>query len=366
MKIIEVRRDEEMEEFIKLPFALYRDDPFFSPELLRDQREYFSASNPFFDHADVRFFIARRDGETAGRIASIVNHDHLRYWGERAGFFGFFESVNDPAAAEALLERVRTELLQAGMALMRGPMNFSTNEQCGFLIEGFQYPPMLMTPYNPPYYPELMQRYGMVKAKDLLAFIAGVPEALPGKIERAALMAEQRGIRVRRLEKRRLVEELRAFKEVYNEAWGRNWGFLPLTDDELEYMGRRLKPVISPEMTLIAEKDGEPVGFLGLVPDFNLVLRRMKGRLSPVSIIKALYYRSRIRDLRLLLLGVKASFRRRGVDALLFREGFKAVRGRYERVEFSWILEDNTPVLRLVDIIGARRYKRYRVYERPL
>jgi len=364
--IVEVKTRQEMEDFIRFPFDLYRDDPLYSPELLKDQREHFSPANPFFKNADVRFFLARKQGKTLGRIVSIVNRLHISRHDEKTGFFGFFESHDDPDVADALLDAASKALGDAGMTLMRGPMNFSTNEQCGFLIEGFDTPPMLMTPYNPPYYASLMQRYGMTKAKDLLAFILDVPEELPEKVQRVARLAERRGIRVRQVEKRRFREELRAFKEVYNEAWNANWGFIPLTDDELEYLGKRLKPIAPPEMTLIAEKDGEPVGFLGLLPDFNLVLRKMQGRLNVISIIKALYYQRKITDLRLLLLGVKSAYRHRGVDALMFSEGFKAARKRYKQVELSWILEDNEPVIRLIEMFGSRLYKRYRIFEKPL
>ncbi len=364
--VVEAKTRREMEDFIRFPFDLYKGDPFFSPELVRDQKEHFSPANPFFRNADVRFFLARRGGSTAGRVASVVNRLHISRHGEHAGFFGFFESGDDPDVADALLNTVAEDLRAAGMKLMRGPMNFSTNEQCGFLVEGFDSPPMLMTPYNPPYYASLMQQCGMTKAKDLLAFILDVPEELPEKVRRVARLAERRGVRIRRIDKKRFNEELRAFKEVYNEAWNSNWGFIPMTDDELEYMGKRLKPIAPPEMTLIAEKDGVPVGFLGLLPDFNLVLRKMRGRLNPVSIIKALYYQRKITDLRLLLLGVKSAYRHRGVDALMFTEGFKAARRRYRRVELSWILEDNEPVIRLIEMFGSRLYKRYRIFERPL
>jgi len=366
VNVIEAKTGKEMEEFIRLPFDLYKDDPFYSPELIKDQKEHFSPANPFFKNATVRFFLAREGGKTLGRVASIVNQQHIRYHNEKAGFFGFFESVNDPGIANTLLDAVSKDLRTAGMTVMRGPMDFSTNEQCGFLIEGFHAPPMLMTPYNPPYYPSLMQQCGMTKAKDLLAFILDVPGELPEKVLRVARLAERRGIRVRQVEKKRFNEELRAFKEVYNEAWNMNWGFIPLTDDELEYLGKRLKPIAPPDMTLIAEKDGEPVGFLGLLPDFNSVLRKMQGRLNVISIIKALYYQRKITDLRLLLLGVKSAYRHRGVDALMFKEGFKGARRRYKRVELSWILEDNEPVIRLIEMFGSRLYKRYRIYERPI
>lgn len=366
MEIIEVQ-GRGINDFIEFPFRLYSDDPFYSPPLKRELKKDFSGNNPFFRHARVRFFIAKDGGRVSGRIVSIINRRHIEFHHEKAGFFGFFECINDFAVARLLLDTVREDLRENGMTIMRGPMNFSTNEECGFLIDGYEYPPVLMTPYNPPYYNYFMERYGMRKAKDLYAFIQDVPDRLPEKILRVAVIAEKRGITVRPVLKERFDEEMLIFKEVYNSAWEKNWGFIPLTDEELYYLGSKLRDIVVPELTLIAEEDGEPVGFMGLLPDFNQVLRRMKGRLNPLTILKALYYSKRITDLRLLLLGIKREYRHRGVDALLFREGFKAVRKRgYKRVEFSWILEDNIPVQRLVEMIGGRLYKRYRIYEQEI
>ncbi len=330
-------------------------------------KDQFSPKNPFFRHAEVRYFLVR-DGEKAlGRVASIVNRRHIEFHREQAGFFGFFECVNDPKVCLRLLDTVKAELKSKGMAIMRGPMNFSTNEECGFLVEGFDQPPMLMTPYNPSYYNDLMEGYGMRKAKDLFAFIYQVRESLPEKVLRVAVIAEKRGISIRPIDKKRFQEEMQVFKEVYNSAWEKNWGFIPLTDEELDYLGERLKQIAVPELTLIAEDDGEPVGFMGLLPDFNYVLRRMNGKLNPITILKALRYSKKIKDLRLLLLGIKKEYRNKGVDALLFREGFKGVKsGGYKRVEFSWILEDNIAVQRLVDTIGGKLYKKYRIYEQDI
>ncbi len=358
IEVTEAKTDREIKEFIKFPFELYKNDPFYSPELIKDQKEHFSPANPFFKNAAVRFFLARKGGKTVGRVTSIINQQHIRFHNEKAGFFGFFESHNDPDIANILLDTVSKDLMEAGMTVMRGPMDFSTNEQCGFLMEGFQY--------NPPYYSSLMQQCGMTKAKDLLAFIVDIPEKLPEKVLRVARLAERRGIKIRQIEKKRFSEELHAFKEVYNDAWNTNWGFIPLTDDDLEYLGKRLKPIAPPEMTLIAEKDGEPVGFLGLLPDFNFLLRKMKGRLTAISILKALYYQRTITDLRLLLLGVKSEYRHRGVDALMFKEAFKAARKRHKRVEMSWILEDNEPVIRIIEMFGSNLYKKYRIYEKTI
>ncbi len=365
LQVVEATSEKALKDFITFPHHLYRNDPNYTPELTRDQKLHFSRKNPFFRYSRVRFFLAKADGKILGRVVSIINKRHIELHNEKAGFFGFYESVNDQSVANALLDRVAKELRKEGLELIRGPMNFSTNEQCGFLIEGYDSPAMLLMPYNPPYYHELMQTWGMKKAKDLLAFIKAVPEDLPEKIYRAAEIAERRGIRARRIDKSKLRAEMKAFQEIYNSAWKDNWGFIPFDDEELDYMVERLKPIIKPELTIIAEKDGYPVGFLGIFPDYNLVLRKMKGRLTPWSILKALYYHNKIEDLRLLLLGVRPEYRLRGVDALLFREAFRGARG-YKRAEFSWILEDNLPVIRLVEMIGGRLYKRYRIYEKKL
>lgn len=363
MEIIEAK-GKGINDFIEFPFRLYSGDTLFSSPLKRDLKKDFSEANPFFKHAKVRFFIVKEDGKTLGRIVSIINTRHIQYHGEKAGFFGFFECINDFEVAKLLLDTVKTELISNGMTIMRGPMNFSTNEECGFLIEGYEFPPIIMTPYNPPYYNDYMERYGMRKAKDLFAFIHDVRERLPEKVLRVAAIAEKRGITVRPVQKEGFDSEMLIFKEVYNSAWEKNWGFIPLTDEEIYYLGSKLRDIVVPELVLIAEDNGVPVGFMGLLPDFNQVLRRMQGSLNPLSIVKALYYQRRITDLRLLLLGIKREYRHRGVDALLFREGFKGIlKGGYKRVEFSWILEDNIPVQRLVEMMGARLYKRYRIYE---
>ena len=367
IEVIEVKTPKDLKDFLRLPFSLYSKDNFYVPPLMKEIRKHFSEENPFFHHAKVRYFLAKKEGKIEGRIVSIVNRQHIEFHKEKAGFFGFFEASNDYKIASALLDTASKALRKEGMTVMRGPMNFSTNEECGFLIEGFNSPPMLMTPYNPPYYNSLMEKCGMLKAKDLYAYILDMPEEPPEKVLRVAEIAEKSGVRARPFDLRKFDSEMKIFQEVYNSAWEKNWGFLPLNDEELAYLGKNLKPVIIPELIWIAEKDGAPVGFLGLLPDFNFVLKHMNGKMNPVSIIKALYYSKKIEDLRLLLLGIKAEYRNRGVDALLFREGFyKVKKGGYKRVEFSWILEDNIPIQRIVDMIGGRLYKKYRIYEKRL
>lgn len=367
--IKEVKTKKDLLRFIELPLSLYSGDDKYAPQLTRDMLVHFSKKNPFLLHSEVKFFLAYKEGKLAGRIAFILNHMHNRLHSEKTGFFGFFECINDSAVSGALLERVGAELKMSGMAFLRGPMNFSTNEECGFLLEGFDTPPMLMMPYNKVYYNDLMNGCGMSKAKDLHAYIYDMQEELPEKVLRVASLAEKKGIKVRYIDKRNFMADMRIFKDIYNSAWAKNWGFIPLTDDELAYSSGRLKPLAVPEFTLIAEKDGKPIGFLGLIPDFNFVLKHMRGRLTPLTILKALYYSRKIASLRLLLYGIKAEYRNRGVDALLFKEGHKNIinkGGKYRQIEFSWILEDNISVIRIAEMFGARLYKRYRIYEKAM
>lgn len=360
MELIEVDSKKTLTDFIRLPSIIYSNDPFYAPPLRKEMLREFSKENPFFIHSDVKFFFIPEKG----RVASIINKRHIKFHKERAGFFGLFECINDHEVCSVLLDRVKDELLKDGLKIMRGPMNFSTNEECGFLLKGFDAPPMLMTPYNPSYYNDLMLNYGMKSSKDLFAYIYDVSDKLPQKILHVADVAEKKGIRVRPIDMKNFASEMRAVKGIYNSSWQDNWGFIPLTDEELSFMAERLKTVIVPELSLIAYRDSKPIGFMGLLPDLNQVLRQMNGRLNPWTIMKAIYYSKKIRDLRLLLLGIKKEYRLRGVDALLFREGFKAVKkGGYRRVEFSWILEDNLSVQRLIHMIGGRLYKTYRIYE---
>lgn len=367
IRIEKVENGKDLNHFIKLPFKLYKNDPCWVPPLISDQKEIFSRKNPFFEHAEVTFFIARKDNIPAGRIASIVNNKHIEFHNEKAGFFGFFETIHDSKVAHSLLESTKEWLKLKGMEIMRGPMNFSTNEECGFLIEGFEMSPFLMMPYNPPYYLELIEGYGLKKAKDLFAYMVDIPEEVPSKILHAAEIARSHGATVRPINMKEFDAEIEAFKEVYNSAWSKNWGFIPMTEKEIEWMAKRLKTIIVPDLALIAEINQKPAGFFLALPDYNQVLKRLNGHLSPLGIMKLLWYSKRITDFRLLILGVLKEHRKRGIDALFYLEGWRAARKKgFKRTEFSWILEDNILIQRAAEMIGARLYKKYRIYEMKL
>jgi GNAT superfamily N-acetyltransferase len=351
-------------EFLLFPFRLYPEDSLWVPPLLKDIKEQYSSHNPFFKHAEVVPFIARVNGKTAGRITAIYNRTHIEFHKEQAGFFGFFDCVNEHTVAKALIAKVIQWHRQRGTEIMRGPMNFTSNEEWGLLVEGFEYPPSLMMPYNHPYYQKLLEDCGLYKAKDLLAYALEVPEQLPEKFYRVANLTRKQSITIRNIHMKSFREELDVFKKVYNSAWEENWGFVPMTDEEIDYMAKKLKSVIVPELVFIAEHNRCPIGFMMLLPDFNIVLKKLNGRLFPFGIIKALWFSKKIKELRLLLFGIVKGYRRRGVDALLLLEGLKTVKNMgYKKVEFSWILEDNYPVRRIIETANSRLYKRYRIYE---
>ncbi len=367
IQVKEVKDKRALEEFVSFPIELHKKNPFYAFPLIKDMLSHLSKKNPFFKRAEAKFFLAYKNGIPAGRIAGIVNYAHNEFHQDYVGFFGLFDCLNDMEVAKALFDEVANYLILKGLKSMRGPMNLSTNEECGFLCEGFDEPSMIMIPYNPPYYNELAKNYGMEKAKDLYCFLTSVPSELPSKIDRISQLAEKKGIKARKVNMKNLKEELYAFREVYNEAWRENWGFIPITKEEIDYMAERLKPIVIEDLVIIAEANSEPVGFFGAIPDFNEVLRRIRGRLTPFALLKALYYKRKIEGIRLLLFGVKKDFRHKGVESIMIREAFKAAkRYGFKKAEFSWILEDNFDTINLTQVLNARKYKTLRIYEKRL
>jgi GNAT superfamily N-acetyltransferase len=361
----------DLAAFIKLPWEIYRNDPQWVPPLLYEVRKVLDRSrHPFHAHADVEYFLARRQGRVVGRIAAFVNHRFNEFHDLRAGHFGFFECTDDVEAARALLDMAREWCRQRGMEVLQGPFNFSTNDELyspGVLVDGFHHPPVMLMAHTPPYYSRLLEDCGFVKARDLLSFwIEG--EVPPERLLRGvAHMKARHNVVVRPLDLRRFKEEIGRIKEIYHSAWERNWGFVPMTDPEFDYLAKSLRPVVDPRFCALAEIEGEPVAFGLQLPDLNRAMKSMNGRLLPVGWLKFLLRRGRIDALRVLTLGVKPAHRHKGLDAMLilhlFTEGLKK---GFRGAECSWILEDNLPMRRGLERIGARAYKTYRVYEKAL
>ncbi|HEX9020317.1 MAG TPA: N-acetyltransferase [Nitrospirota bacterium] len=370
MRIERVSDGRGLDQFISFPWKVYGGNAHWVPPLKGEVKFVLGHKNPFFHHAEAAYFLARENGDVVGRIAAIIDRNHINIHNEQAGFFGFFESINDPAVAAGLLAAAGRWLKDRGIEIMRGPMNPSTNDECGFLLEGFDSPPMIMMTYNPPYYHDLMEQCGLSRAKDLYAYLVIVSEvAAAERLERLSHGVRKKipGLSVRHADMKQFDRELEIVKDIYNSAWSKNWGFVPMTDEEINSTAKRLKPLIVPELLIFAEVDGRPAAFFMVVPDYNQVLRKLNGRLLPFGIFKFLWHARNITDIRGITLGVKEEYRRKGIEGLLYLESFRAARRRgYQRAEMSWILEDNVLVQKGCELMGGKLYKKYRLYEKKI
>jgi len=376
VEIQQVKTRQDLEAFIRLPFQLYRNDPNWVPPLLSERRAFFDPKhNPFFDHATVTLWLARRNGQVVGRISAHIDHLYNEFHGEKIGAFGFLETINDYAVAEALLSTARDWVKSQGMTTLRGPLNFSTNHEVGLMIQTTGRPPTIMMPYNALYYADFCDRFGLSKVVDAYAYLAdlsqfhGDPSGLPRKIQRVAeRMKEHAGLTARLPNMKDFDGELRRLKVVYNRAWEKNWAFVPLTDAEIDSMADDLRSVINPKLCVFVEAAGEPVGVSICLPDFNQVLKHLNGRLFPLGWLKALWYMRRITHCRLLIMGVTEEYRGRGVEAVLIHETLKAaLLNGFTSIEFSWILETNEPMNRIVHNLGTEYgthvHSTYRIYQ---
>jgi len=330
------------------------------------------ARNPFFEHAEMKMFLARSGERVLGRIAAIIDHRHEDYHGDGAGFFGFFESVNDTSVAGALLDRAAAWLFRRGKKILRGPVNPSLNDETGLLVQGFDRPPMVFMTYNPPSYQALIEDQGLKKIRDLYAYKITSMTTPPERLVRfAEKVKKSERITIRSLDFRDVKGEADRIREVYNQAWINNWGFVPLTEAEIKSHAELFKlPVVKKKLAplvLFAEVDGEPIGFSLTVPNFNEVFQRMKGRLLPLGIFRFFLGVKGIKTARVYALGVKSSYRMSGVGPVFYIETL--ARGRqmgYEWGEMSWILEDNEAMNKAIRFMGGELYKIYRIYEKRL
>lgn len=362
-----------MKPFIDFAWTVNGADPQWVPPLRMALAPVLDRNkHPFHQHAEVAYFLAERGGKVAGRIAAVVNHQYNQHHApDRTGFFGFFECVDDAAVSSALLDAASAWLRARGMEVMRGPFNFSTNDEFsspGVLVEGFDTPPAVMMSHNPPYYGRLMDAAGMGKSKDLLAYWVGpdTPERLHGVMER---LARRAGVTIRSLRIKDLQAEVERVQEVYNAAWSQNWGFVPMTEAEFLHLAKELKPVVDPDLVLLAEKaDGEPVGFLLALPDLNRAFRHLKGgRLLSPGLPRFLWQMRKFDVARILTLGLKPGYQHLGLGAVLYARLMQVGLAKgYRAAEGSWILEDNHEMCTALEKMGADQYKRYRVYERPV
>ncbi|MFA4987210.1 MAG: N-acetyltransferase [Candidatus Brocadiia bacterium] len=359
-----------LKTFLKVPWGVYRGDPNWVPPLLDSVREMFNPDvHPFHKHSSVQPFLCIDDaGLPLGRICAIHNKRHLEFHQDGCGFFGFFETLNDPEIAGALLSKAQEWLQERGCTRARGPASFSTNEECGLLVKGFDSPPVVMMAYNPPYYSELIESAGYAKAMDVFAYRIDGASAVPERLARGAQMiARRRRARIRPLDFSKLDKEIELVFDIYNRAWELNWGFVPMTLDEFRYLTKELTRIADKELVLFVEIDGKPVGFSLALPDINFALKHVDGKLNPLSMIKLLWYARKIKALRILAMGVLKEYRGLGLDTLLYAETWlRGTAKGYSSGEMSWILETNHEMNTVLEKMGAARYKTYRFYEKAL
>jgi GNAT superfamily N-acetyltransferase len=362
----------ELKAFIRLPWRLYRGQANWVPPLLSERKRHLNRShNPFFEHADAEYFLAWREGQPVGRITAHIDHRLSEFQHNRWGLFGFFECERDPSVAAALFDRAESWLRERGRDRMIGPFDFNTNHECGVLVEGHELLPQILENWHHPYYRGLFEAAGFVKAMDLYKWEIDPSdrgEMLPIIDELADRLEPEHGIRLRRMRRRNFESEIRAFMDIYNEAWSNNWGFVPLTDAELKHMAKELKPVLDEDFAAVAETaEGEVVGVSLTLPDYNKILAELNGRLLPLGWAKALMLRRKLDEIRVFALGVRPAYQHTGVAAALYRDVWDAVfRRNMKRAETGWILESNDAMNRAMEALTARIVKRYRIYERPL
>jgi GNAT superfamily N-acetyltransferase len=371
IEISKVRSRADRNAFIRFPWRIYRNDPAWVPPLIIERKAFLDRKrHPFYLHGDAALFLAKRNGEVVGRIMASDDPNYNAEHQSNVGCFGLFDCVDDQDVAARLFEAAAGWVRQKGGQEIMGPIDYSTNYICGLLIDGFEYPPTILTAHNPSYYAELIEKAGFSKAKDWYAWWFADPAKAAMRLRRiAGRFQDRQQITIRPGNLKNIADESRRLRQVYNRAWQHNWGFVPFTEAEFEFMQKEMRPLLVPEFVWLAEAGGEPVGFVLCLPDINVVLQKLDGRLTrfglPIGLIKLLYYKSRLKKARLVALGVIEEYRRAGVaETLVLRIVEEAMIKRGFTGELSMTLEDNFMVNRFVEAIGAQRYKTYRIYHK--
>jgi hypothetical protein len=367
LEVKKVESPSDLKKFVIFPWSVYDPESLWVPPLISERIQFLNRSkNPFFNQAEVDYYLAvDGEGKTVGRIAFILDHHHNEYQKDLAGFFGMFECVDDSKVANLLLDTVFAQCKSKGLTRMMGPMNLSTNHECGLLVEGFDTPPMIGMPFNPPHYTDFFDNWGLSKAKDLVS-LKFTPTEIPEYLVRAmGLVTKRNRFTLRCLDMDRFDEELKTIWEVYNSAWSRNWGFVPMTRDEFIFSAKDMKSIVNPELCLIAEIKGEAVGFALTLPNVNQILKPLNGRLLPFGWLKFILNKKKIDTWRIVTLGVKKECQKLGIDVAFFHEIYRLMLVHNLRMaEMSWILEDNQAMIKPIQRVGGTLYKKHRIYER--
>lgn len=369
--IVEVKRPNEYRAFVDVAINLNKSNPNYITQPIREVLKLLDKKkNPFWKRAEHQLFLARVKGKAVGRIAAIHNYAQNEFHNENVGHFGFFETINDVVVAKTLFQEVENWLKSRGLSVCIGPMNPSTNDECGTLINAFDLPPQIMMPWNPPYYPQLIEACGYTKIKDLYAWLMTNQDQTDRYRQGAERIKKRYQVHIRSLNMKRFREEVEIIKSIYNRAWADNWGFFPMSDEEIDYLANSLKPIVDPEICHIAFVKNNPVAFSLAVPNLNQALKKIKnGKLFPFGWLHLIWKLkvTGIDELRLLAMGVIPEYRHRGIDVLLYDEIYRSAQKRgYRFGELSWILEDNYQMNHVLANIGAKHYKTYRLYSKSL
>src|SRR4051795_1856362 len=372
VEIRPVGSKKELNTFIKLPFRLYRGAENWVPPLIYDRKQFLDRSkNPFFEHGEAEYFLAWRDGRAVGRITAQVDRNLHAFQDNRWGQFGFFDAEDDQTVATALIDAAQAWVTGRGCDRLVGPFDFTTNDECGVLVEGFDRDPVILMNWTHRYYPRLLEGAGLTKAMDTLMWSLDVvnrDRVHPAIWDMAEKVQTEHGITCRTMRKGDLEAEVGRFLEVYNEAWERNWGFVPLTESEVRHYARQLRPILDENWAMVAETaDGRVAGAALSLPDYNQVFKRMNGPRLPFGWAKFLVHRRHIDRVRVFALGVKKEFQHTGVAARLYQMHFDAAERTPQRIgETGWILETNAPMNRAMEGMGGKIVCRYRIFEREI
>jgi len=367
--ITEVSGKADRDAFIKFPWSIYDGDTRWAPPLIIERKEFMDTKkNPFFEYADVAHFLAKKDGKVVGRISAIEDKKYNDFHGVKHVGFGMFEAVDDQEVSSALFRTVEDWGKKRGLTSVWGPVNFSTNHECGLLVDGYDDMPAVMMTYNPTYYEKLVEGAGYAKVRDLWAWELSATAALPEKVGRVAeKIREREGIKVRHANMKRWDEEVDLAFQIYNEAWEKNWGFVPMSRSEFDKLAKEMKQIVKPELVLIAEVGGEVAGFSFTIPDVNPAIAKANGRLLPFGLPKMLMALKKCDRARLVLLGMRTKFRKRGIDAILYKDTLTAAaKLGFKRGEIGWTLDNNDMVNRAIESMGGKKSKTYRIYEKSL
>lgn len=368
---IDLSHKKDLKEFINLPWSIYKNDPHWVAPLKMALKDVLDKNNhPFYQTASTKAWLAELDGKTVGRVMAINNHSYNKYQNTKLGFFGFYEAINNDEVSKVLLETAAASLKSEGLTSMQGPMNPGTNYECGLLVDKYDDAPQVMMTYNPAYYADQFEKFGLSKAMDLLAYNVDAHFTMPKIIMDIAERTEKKSkVTFRTLNLKKWNEELDTMFDIYNSAWEANWGFVPMTKDEFYHTAKDLKSIVDPELVHFALVDGVVAGFILTLPDLNQVFKTIpSGNLSPLAIYKILTAKKRMNRVRVITMGVKKEFRKIGIETLLYKHNHIAIKNNphIKNIEMSWILENNLEMNKPLIRMGGEAYKRYRLFEKAI